>query len=75
MTNNDVFKIPQLKIQVSNYITDLNSVRLKFPGDDKKYEIASIEQHVNLSMQGVPQQDNIDQLTLTVPDFENPKLK
>lgn len=34
-----------------------------------------MEEHVTLSMPGVPQKDNIDELTLTVPDFENPKLK
>jgi|JI10StandDraft_1071094.scaffolds.fasta_scaffold1729274_1 hypothetical protein len=40
MTNNDVFKIPQLKIRVSHTITDLSSVRLKLGNDDKRYEIA-----------------------------------
>lgn len=48
MTNNDIFKIPQLKIKGSHIITDLTSVKLRFPNDEKKYEIAEVSEHIDL---------------------------
>lgn len=70
-----MFKIPQIKIRASNTITNLNSSRIKIESDEKKYEIAEISQHVNIEMKGVPQNDSIDDLTMTVPDSECPKYK
>lgn len=53
MTNNDVFKIPQINICAQHVISDVNNIKIKFTKESgKSYEVGQLIQNVCLTMEG-----------------------
>lgn len=75
MTNSDVFKVPILRIETSHTTSDLSGVKVRFNEEPKKYEIDQLIESVSLHIEEQPHTYNMEELTLTVPEFDIPKLK
>lgn len=75
MTKEDVFKFPKMNIKSSHIISELSCAKIKFPNENKKYEISQLIQSITFEIEGQAQDDDIDDLTLTVPEEEGPTMK
>lgn len=75
LTEEDVFKLPQLRIKVSKSMSEIVGLKGEIQQQEDKIQIVDCVESIDLEILGQPHRQRMDILVLSIPEEDKPSLQ